>query len=154
MDRAFDAERSAAEGTAARYSTGDTPAQVALPDRNALPGVVLGAFDGEIAPVKTAVGYRLGILLVAVVMVILPVLYVAIIGLLGWAVYYHAIHDVGIVGMAKGRALGYTFMAYFAPIVVGVTVILFMLKPLVSWPAKRSMRKPLLRQDEPLLFDF
>ena len=111
-------------------------------------------FERDITPVKAAVGYRLGILLVAVVMVILPVLYVAIIGLIGWAVYYHAVHDVGIIGMAKGRAAAYTFMAYLAPIVVGVTVILFMLKPLVSWPAKRSLRKPLLRQDEPLLFDF
>jgi Zn-dependent protease with chaperone function len=154
MDRTFDAERSAAEGTAARSSTESMPTLAELPDRTALPGVVLGAFEGDIAPVKAAVGYRLGILLVAVVMVILPVLYVAIIGLIGWAVYYHAVHDVGIVGMAKGRAAAYTFMAYLAPIVVGVTVILFMLKPLVSWPAKRSLRKPLLRQDEPLLFDF
>ena len=116
MNRTFDAERSAAEGTAARLSTGSTPTPVDLPDRAALPGVVLSAFEREIAPVKAAVGYRLGILLVAVVMVILPVLYVAIIGLFGWAVYHHAVYNVGIVGMAKGRAVAYTVMAYLAPI--------------------------------------
>src|SRR5262249_44618384 len=61
----------------------------ALADR---PREILDAFQGNIQPVTSSASYRLGILLVAVVMVLLPLLYVALIGLTAYGVYYHAVN--------------------------------------------------------------
>ena len=48
--------------------------------------IVLGAFQGEIEEVKVPFTYRFGILLVALVMVLLPLIYIGMIGLVGYVV--------------------------------------------------------------------
>ena len=115
---------------------------------------MLEAFQGNIEPVKTPVSYRLGILLVALVMVILPVIYLGIIVCVGCAVYYHAVHDTAIVTAVRGRFAVLALLVYLAPMIIGGILVLFMFKPFLSRPAKRPTRKPLSRHDEPLLFAF
>ena len=115
---------------------------------------ILDAFHGHIPPVRTPISYRLGILLVAFVMVVLPLIYVSIIVLVGWAVCYHAVHDTAIVSMGRGRGSILALLIYVAPMVIGAILVLFMFKPLLSRPAKRPLRKPLSGDEEPLLFAF
>ncbi len=55
---------------------------------------ILAAFGGRIEPVRPTLLYRLWILIVAAVMVLLPMVYVAIIGLVVAAVLYHAVHNI------------------------------------------------------------
>src|ERR1700761_459451 len=54
---------------------------------------ILNAFEpGGIQPTRTSFFYQVGLVLVTLVMVVLPVIYVAMIATMGWAVYWYAVH--------------------------------------------------------------
>src|SRR5688572_5623040 len=54
------------------------------------PQRILAALNGQIEPLPVGFFYRIGLFLVAVVMVILPVIYLAMIAGAGYLVYWHA----------------------------------------------------------------
>tara|TARA_R110002111_G_scaffold185031_3_gene250928 strand:- start:50865 stop:53201 length:2337 start_codon:yes stop_codon:yes gene_type:complete len=129
------------------------------------PQKIIQAFEGNIEPVSPTMLYRLNALLVSVVMILLPLLYLGIIGLVIWGVYFHAVHSLSLfeaAGSGSGESLrnrggkGMFLLAlvYLAPIVAGVILIVFMLKPLFSRPAQSSACRSLKREKEPLLFLF
>jgi Zn-dependent protease with chaperone function len=116
---------------------------------------VLGAFDGAIKPVRVPITYRFGILLVSLVMILLPLIYVAVIGLACYGVYYHATHHTAIVGAAGGgRGSFMALLVYVAPMVIGAIMIVFMIKPLFARPARDRRTRSMTRDGEPLLFAF
>lgn len=124
---------------------------------------VLASFQAEaIEPVPVTGTYRLSIALVSLFMIILPFVYLAIVGLVGWSVWYHTVNHTGIISAASGmgsgrnagRAVIFAVMIYVTPIIAGVTLVIFMFKPLFSKPASDSGRRTLKRADEPLLFEF
>ena len=106
--------------------------------------------------------YRLGILLVAVLMVLLPLVYILIIALTGVLVYRHAVENVSVItalssettGRNSVRAAAFGFMLYAAPLISGGMLLLFMLKPFFSRQPEHTGRRTLKRSDEPILFDF
>ena len=55
---------------------------------------ILAAFQGEIEPVRPTALYKLWILIVTGMMILLPLLYVALIALVGYAVAWHAGHNI------------------------------------------------------------
>ncbi len=110
------------------------------------------AFRGEIKPVRRSIMYRVGILLVTAVMIVLPLIYVALIGLTGYAVYYHAVNHTGMLAFGSGRAKIMVFLVYVSPLVIGAILVLFMIKPLFARPAKHVRRRSLTNASEPLLF--
>lgn len=93
-----------------------------------------GSFSGHIQPAKTSFFYQFGLLLAALTMLVLPVVYVALICVSGWAVYWFAHHFWGILGSARyGIWIYYMkLMFYFGTLFIGVVSVLFMLKPLFA----------------------
>ena len=82
---------------------------------------ILAAFEGPIPKVRSTLLYRLHILLVAFGMVLLPLIYIGLIGLAGFAVYYHAINHTAILGSAQGgRGSILVFLVYIAPMVLAL----------------------------------
>lgn len=126
------------------------------------PQKILQAFAGNIEPVTPTLLYRLNALLVCIVMILLPLIYIGIIGLVIWGVYFHAVNSLGLFEVAnsgssgRNRGRGMVFMAlvYLAPIVIGGILIVFMFKPLFSRPVQPTSRRSLKREKEPLLFMF
>ncbi len=117
---------------------------------------VLNALRGEIAPVQRSPAYLLGIALAAVIMLLLPLLYLALVAGAAYGVYYHATHNVWLldaVGGGRGR-IYVALVAYIGPLLVGGVLVLFMIKPLFA----RSLPSPgslaLKRDEQPLLFDY
>jgi Zn-dependent protease with chaperone function len=111
---------------------------------------VLAAFHGEITPVRTTLTYRIAAVFVTVVMLILPVIYLAMIAGVGYLVYYHAIYHAEMI--PKLRNVWAMLFAYAGPIVAGVILLFFMVKPLF---APRSRYEPLVTVElgqEPLLY--
>ncbi len=111
--------------------------------------------------VPVARSYRLGILLVSIFMIMLPLIYICLIGVVGWGIWYHAVNHTGMMASAggvsgrnSGRAVIFAFLLYLMPIISGGALILFMLKPLFSKSEKDSGRRSLKPDDEPLLFAF
>jgi Zn-dependent protease with chaperone function len=109
------------------------------------------ALAGGIDPVPVTWGYRLGLLLVALATVTLPAVYLAVVALTGWGVYLHAIHNVWILtdgSVSIGRLIG-----YLGPMVVGVVVVSFLLKPLLARSTQRRSDIEIGATDHPLLFE-
>ena len=113
---------------------------------------VLGSFRGPIKPVPVSMTYQLGLALVAVAMVLLPLIYVALVALAGYGVFYHAVHH--LTWLRTMRPAKVAFFVYIAPLVAGVVVVFFMLKPLFARPARGAEPRSLERDQEPVLFAF
>lgn len=54
---------------------------------------VLQSFQDIVRPPRSSATYKVALLVVALAMVLLPVIYVALMGLVGYGVYYHAVND-------------------------------------------------------------
>jgi hypothetical protein len=122
--------------------------QATLPN----PQRILAELKGKIEPVPVGFFYRVGLFLVAVVMVILPVIYVGLIAGAAYGVYWHATeNDYILAGKANGR---WKALAYFGPLVIGSILVLFMIKPLFSRRRNDDAAVVLNRQEQPLLFQF
>ncbi len=120
---------------------------------------VLAGFAGEIGPSRVTPLYRLGIVLVTIVMVLLPLIYVGLIAAVIWLTFMHAtvwgpemLSDNSRHG---GRQqISMFLVAYVGPLVASVVLIVFMLKPLLAARPKRQEAHTLDPQDEPLLCEF
>jgi hypothetical protein len=114
---------------------------------------ILAAFRGEIDPVRPSAMYRLWILIIALVMVLLPAVYLGLVALVGYGVYLHAVTNHTIL-QAGGRNLKFALIAYATPLIAGVVVVGFMLKPLFAKPAKRAKVRRIDPSKEPLIAAF
>ncbi len=130
------------------------PAPQPAPTTAVLERQILGAFQGETARVRVSLVYRFGILLVAVFMVLLPLVYVGLIGLIGYAMYCHAVDNLGLLGLVKGSTWIIALAVYLAPLVAGVILLLFMVKPFFAPPAWERRTRSVTRKSDPLLFAF
>lgn len=117
---------------------------------------ILRSLDDHIEPIQVTLGYRLAICVVAALMVLLPLIYISLIGLVCYGVYWHLGNNTGMLGAnVKGKGAIMVLLAYLAPAVIGVTLVAFMLKPLFA-RRRDSSNKPITidRYQEPLLFEF
>ncbi|MDG3004979.1 M48 family metallopeptidase [Paludisphaera mucosa] len=113
------------------------------------PEQVRAAFRGAIPPKRLPASYRLWTLVVACVMVTLPLIYLAIVGFAVYAMYWHATRNHVVFQSVRGKAAA---VAYFGPLVVLGTVVLFLAKPLFAKRAERGRRRSIGRDEEPALF--
>lgn len=118
------------------------------------PQELLAAFREPFPRSSPSIGYRVGILVTALTMIILPLIYLAFIALVGFGVYYHATNHTGILNIGTGRARIFAALLYGAPLVAGPIAVFFMFKPLLARPARVDRSRSLTRQSEPLLFGF
>ena len=96
--------------------------------------------SASIQPVRVPLLYKLGILLVSLLMVLLPLVYLLIIVLTGILLFRHAVENAGVItalsenttGRNSGKALIFGLMVYVAPLISGVLLLIFMLKPFFS----------------------
>jgi Zn-dependent protease with chaperone function len=114
----------------------------------------LEAFTGSIAPTKTGFLYKAGLAVVAFAMVLLPLVYVALIGLTAWAVLMHLTHDTWLFEGGSGRGTLVQLILYLGPAVAGGILVFFMVKPFFA--AKEKSPDPIVIDParEPLLFAF
>lgn len=137
------------DGAATTLARGTKPAS----GRQNLLAQVMAGFRGEMPSRRTSPMYLFGVLLTTVIMVALPLIYMCLIGVVCWVVYWHMIHDAGIIGVARGgRAALFMLLIYLSPLVIGCILVVFMIKPLFAPPAREGRRRSLTRQSEPVLF--
>jgi hypothetical protein len=131
------------------------------PQTDALTARLLSAFDGRIARLWKSPLYVLGLLLVSGVILLLPVVYLGLIGLTAYGVYYHAVNHTSVLyvgyighGRAARTMLLLRVVAYFGPLLAGVVLVVFMVKPLLARSTRRERRISFVRENEPVLFAF
>jgi len=111
---------------------------------------VLDAFSGEFPPVAKTGAFQLAAALVAGAMVLLPLVYVALVALTGYAVYLHAVDYWGLAGAIEPTALG--VLVYLLLLAVGVLLLVFLAKPLVARPVEWEATRTLQEGEAPVLF--
>jgi hypothetical protein len=79
---------------------------------------------------RPSLAYLLGLVVVAFVMLLLPASYVGLILLTGWGLWHHVTTDLFILESTSGPWLGLPL--YFGPIALGLTLLVFMVKPLFA----------------------
>jgi len=113
---------------------------------------LLAAFEGTVVPNRTETLYHVGLVFVAFAMVLLPVIYLALIGLAAWSVWYHLTRDTWMV--SEGSASTFRVLAYIGPAVAGVILVFFMIKPFFAARKQEPESITLDAEKEPLLFAF
>ena len=123
----------------------------------ALPiATLLSAFQGEVRGQRASLLYQVGLMLVASAILILPILYLALIASAGYGVYWWATEFTFLL---TGRNYGIYFMLmkillYLTPLLTGLIVVFFMIKPLLAKRAPSAQPLALNPANEPLLFSF
>ena len=142
--------------TAAGPAVTGPPVLPSLPPGPFSPAEAVALVTGNIRPVGTTIGYRLALALVGVMMILLPLIYVAMIVGVGWGVWWHLVHDVGMLADhgLRGKAAAIPLLAYLAPAVIGTVLVAFMVKPLLARRQKEPEPRSLRPVDEPTLFAF
>lgn len=116
---------------------------------------LLNAFQGRIRPVPIRPGYALALLSVAFLTVLLPLIYLGLIGLVAWLTWWHAVNDAGVFSGVRGSGgAKMAAVAYVGPLVIGIVLVVFMLKPLFARPPERSRPVSIDPRREPRLIAF
>lgn len=113
---------------------------------------ILDAFHGKLPRGSVSLFYKIGLFLVMWVMLILPLIYLAMIGGVGYLMYWHAFKNPAVT--QEGRNVFGILFVYVLPLLIGGVLIFFMIKPLFVRLATAFKPFKLYRQDEPLLFAF
>lgn len=113
----------------------------APPPGNSLDGPsaaeIIGAFGLPVARTPVAFTYQIGLVLVTILMLVLPLVYLAMIGAVGWGVYYYATHFHSWFG-GRLRFNLIILVLYLTPLIAGSVLVLFMIKPLFARRASHS----------------
>ena len=121
-----------------------------------LPESIVQGFIGQIRPVRPSVFYLVGLFLTATLMVLLPIAYMAIVAGVGYAIYWHVTSHAGWIssGPSGFNAVRFKLIGFIGPIVGGLVLLFFMIKPLLARGVEEDDPLSLDRGQEPRLFAF
>jgi Zn-dependent protease with chaperone function len=109
------------------------PASAAFPDKPSA-AELLAAFSGPVPRTPISFFYQIGLVLVTIVMLLLPLAYLAMIGAAAWGWYYCASHFSFLLKPhgGGGRLYILQLLLYICPLFIGLVLVLFMIKPLFA----------------------
>jgi Zn-dependent protease with chaperone function len=102
---------------------------------------LINAFSGTISRPPTSLFYHLGLILVGIVMLLLPVVYLLLVGAAAWGWWFCASHFSFLLQPMRGGSLGIYLIQlalYLGPLFMGLVVVLFMIKPLFARRRRHS----------------
>src|SRR5690349_3556293 len=117
---------------------------------------VVAAFGGPVPRTRVSVLYQVGLVLVSGMMILLPVVYLALVGAAAYGVYLYATHFGFLLQSFRGGIYVYGFkvVLFLAPLFSGVILVLFMIKPLFARRARRAQPLAMNPALEPALYAF
>lgn len=114
-----------------------------------------GAFRGEFTRPRVTMAHRLVGAIVALLMLLLPVIYLGLIVGIGYATYWHVMNNwVWVVNVRGGRVTLIVASVYVAIGFAGALWVFSLLRPLMYFGGRSEERTGLSREDEPVLFAF
>ncbi len=97
----------------------------------------------------------MALLLVCFAMLLLPLVYLGLLGAIAYGLYWHGANNLWLIKDARGvRGSFGAALVYVAPLAIGGTLLLFLCKPMLARPDRKAKPRSLTRQGEPLLFAF
>lgn len=113
--------------------------------------------SGKIPKRGVRIGYRIALLTTSLFMLALPLAYVTLVALFAYGVYHYTFEVVPSLMQTRvynPRVMIFLFLLYVTPVVMGITAIIFLIKPIfvsVVAPGKSRLRS-IRRESEPQLF--
>ena len=99
-------------------------------------------------------GFVVMLALAAAVVVAMPLVYLGLVGLLGYGVWLHATTNAGMVtALGENRAVVFLGVLYATPIVAGSVAVLFLLKPFFAPRPEEVVGPTITAHDEPRFFE-
>jgi Zn-dependent protease with chaperone function len=118
------------------------------------PEALLAGFAGPVPATAVPRAYRVGLVLVAMVMLLLPLIYIGIVVGVGWFLFQFAAHLLPRLART-GTSLPFTHgFVVIAILVSGVVTLFFLVKPLFARRAPHAQPLALNPEVEPVLFAF
>ena len=115
------------------------------------PEQILSSLRGQIEPVRRSFIERVWVGCVASFLALLPVLYLALIGLILWQIFKFAGDSRTLWGRVSGPA---KIALTAARLIIGGIVVAFLLKPMLARPARKTKIRILEPSEEPLIHAF
>lgn len=115
---------------------------------------LVSAIPARLALPRPSRGYQIALGVVAVVMMLLPLVYLALIAGIAWAVQWHLRNNFDMVTATgvRGRGVMLLILVFLAPAIIGGAVVIVMLKPLLARPRRHERLQPVPPTEEPVLF--
>lgn len=114
-------------------------------------------FEGKVPRNFLNLAYQSTLFVVALLMLLLPLLYTALIVGVGYGLYYYVTEVMpGLIDtIPRGRAAIIALIIYVSPLVIGSIMIIFMVKPLFFSlvPERANRQRSINRGGEPALFE-
>ncbi|MGH8247925.1 MAG: M48 family metallopeptidase, partial [Gammaproteobacteria bacterium] len=114
-------------------------------------------FSGPLEPVPISSRYKAALFGVAVGMGLLPLLYLALLGFVVFGIYLYATSTTDFFFPEFGgrrHAYGPLLLVYVTPILIGIVLLVFLIKPLFARWRMLDLTIPLSHTDHPDLFAF
>ena len=111
---------------------------------------ILQGFRGDIVPVRRTATYHVTALVVAAAVLLLPTIYLALIGAVAVLLFLHVTMSLGAV--AGTHSLVALVLFYVGPLVAGAVLLFFLVKPLFARRSRARKLRTLEFGQEPLLF--
>lgn len=124
---------------------------------------VLGSFKGQINPVRIQGNYILGLIGAAFVMILLPLIYISMVGGVAYLTYewYQGATQMmsesgSSGGYRRSRGAGTALLFVIAPVIVGIVLVIFMIRPLFYFftLGGSEQRRKIAKNTDPMLFAF
>jgi Zn-dependent protease with chaperone function len=117
---------------------------------------LMEAFGGPVARTRVSLLYRMGLMLVTLMMILLPLAYVGLIAAAVYGVYAYAAHFTFLLHPGYGGARFYVgrLALYFAPLFGGAVLVFFMVKPLFARRGPHAQPLAMNPALEPELYAF
>lgn len=112
------------------------------------------ALAGPIRSPRASIPYMMALGVVASAMVLLPLVYLAIVAGVGYALYLHATENFAMFDQATPRMARTRLVAYVGPLFAGAVLIVFMIKPIFARRRRRDVGVVIDENNEPLLHGF
>ncbi|MGN6132993.1 MAG: M48 family metallopeptidase, partial [Aureliella sp.] len=113
------------------------------------------AFGLPIARSSPSLGYRLSLVAVALVMLLLPLIYLCLVAAVAAAGISYGFYGLRLFeNPPQGRRGTGLLMLYLGPLVIAAIVVVFMIKPFFARPPRSGKPRSLLPETQPVLFDF
>lgn len=113
------------------------------------------AFRGDFTRPRVTLAHRLVGAIVALLMLLLPVIYLGLIAGIGYATYWHVMNNwVWLASVRGGRVTLIVASVYIAIGFAGALWVVSLLRPLVFFRGRSEEQTGLSREDEPVLFAF
>ncbi|MFO0942766.1 MAG: M48 family metalloprotease [Pirellulales bacterium] len=122
--------------------------------------LILNSIRGSIKPVQTTVMYRLAVIPVAILMIILPLVYIALIAGVGYFTCWYAVNGLSVFegvnpsgGGGRSRGMGAVLM-YAGPLFASALTFIFLIKPLFARTKRSTAQIAIKPEQQPAMFAF